>query len=113
MVTVLAVVEEGNAVSGLGEVREAMRGDLESGGVPGCVAVRGALDDAEGGLEDRVRGPHGQREARLDQEPAIMPRDSCPELEARRVAPEPDVLPDSAVAMAPGDSDGAAVRSVF
>src|SRR5262249_56988812 len=45
-VAVLAVVEEGDAVAGFGEVGEAVGGPFEACRVPGGVAVGGAADGA-------------------------------------------------------------------
>src|SRR5215212_7047888 len=63
-VSVLAVLEKGNTVARLGEVGEAVCGDLETRLVPGRVAVGGALHDAVHGLEGRLVGTDPHREQR-------------------------------------------------
>lgn len=54
--TVLAVVEQGDAVAELGDVCEAMPADFELRSVPSRVAVRRPLDEAELILVRAVRG---------------------------------------------------------
>ena len=59
VVAVLAVVEQRHAVARLGEVGEAVGGDLEAGDVPGGVAVRRAADRRRARIRRwrRRRGP--------------------------------------------------------
>ena len=103
LVAVAAVVEQGDAVAGLGEVGEAVGGDLELGRVPAGVAVGRPALDAEGALERRVVGADRQREARLQQDPAVMPVEPGGEVDARRIGPQADRLDDGAGADAAGD----------
>ena len=44
IVTVLAIVEDGNTVAALGNIRILVSADLKLRSVPGCVEVSGALD---------------------------------------------------------------------
>ena len=113
VVAVLAVVEEGDAVALLGEVGEAVRGHLEAGDVPGGVAVGGAADHAVRAFEGGEVGADRQREARLQQDAALVPVDVGGDVEARRVGPEPVGLDDRAVAEAAGDADRGAVRAAL
>ena len=83
VMAVAPVVEQRGAVARLGEVGEAVARDLEARLVPGRVAVRGALDHAEGGLEARALGAHGEREARLHQPAAVVPLEAGGEVDPR------------------------------
>ena len=89
VVAVLAVVEERDAVALLGEVGEAVGGDLEARDVPGGVAVRGAADHAVRAFEGGDVGADREREARLQQDAALVPVDVGGEVEPGGVRPEP------------------------
>src|SRR5215211_9095903 len=72
-VAVPAVVEEGDTVAWLGEVREAVRDHLEARCVPGGVAMGGPPCDAVHSLEARFVRAHGQGEERPQENLPLVP----------------------------------------
>ena len=73
LVAVLAVVEQADAVIGLGHVHPPVRGHLEAGGVVAVVGVAGAVDVAEGDVVRRVSRDHGGVEADLEHLVRFLP----------------------------------------
>ena len=113
VVAIFAVVEQRDAVAVLGEVGEAMGGDLEAGLIPRRVAVGRAADDAVRAFEGRMIGADGEREARLEQDAAVVPVDVGREVDPGGVGPETHGLHDLAVAEAADDPDRGAVRAAL
>src|SRR5215207_1047594 len=71
-VAVLTVIEEGDTVAGLGEVREAV---CSSGCFPGGVAIGGTPYGAVHRLEGRFVRAHGQREECPQEDLPLVPLD--------------------------------------
>ena len=85
--SVFAVIEQGDAVALLGQIGEAVRGDLEARLVPRRVAMRRPADHAMGAFEGGVVGADGKREPRLEEDAAVVPVDVGPELEPGGICP--------------------------
>ena len=88
--------EQGDAEAVLGEVGEAMAGDLVLGEVAARRVVGRALDDAELHLVGRTGRVDGDREADLQRAAVLVPVDLAVELEARRLRVEAHGLPHAA-----------------
>src|SRR5215213_10377462 len=112
-VTVLAVVEDGNAVARLGEVGEAVRADLEACLVPGRVAVRGTLHHAVHGLEGRLVGTDTQREQRPQEHLPLVPPYARLDVQAPRAGEQDVGLRDPGPAKTPPDAHRCAQRPLL
>ncbi len=88
--------EQRDAEPVLREVAEAVRRDLELGGIGLRVGVGRALGDAELHLVGGARAAHGERERHLQQRVALAPFDPRAELEPARARVEAHDLPQRA-----------------
>ena len=99
---VLGLRQQGDPEAVLGEVGEAVRGDLEARQVPGGVVVRRALGHPELHLERRGHAAHRDRDGDLQHAVPVVPVDLAVDLQAGRVRVEPDRLAQVAAAPSAG-----------
>ena len=94
VVSVLAVVEQRDAVAGLAQIGPPVRAHLEAGDVPRRVHVRRPLEVPELDLVGRAARVHVDRERDLQELVVLVPVDLGVEVEAARAAHEPHRLRD-------------------
>lgn len=94
VVSVRRVVEQCHAVPRLGDPQPPMGADLETGGVPAGVVVRGAVDMAELDLGGGPFGVHIQRERRLEDLLRLPPVDLGLDVDPTAAGAQPDLLCD-------------------
>ena len=111
VVAVLAVVEEGDPVAGLAQVRPAVGAHLEAGHVPAGVGVGGPLEVAELDLVGGPVGVDGEREGHLEEAVALVPVHLGAELQAPGAGGQAHDLGDGGIPEAPHEAHARPQRS--
>jgi len=96
-VAVFRIVQQGDAVAGLGEIGPAVRADLKPGEVPGGVEMRGPAHMAELNFVGRIIAAQCERKFDFEELIFFAPIDLALEIETRRFGIEGDALRQGAL----------------